>query len=69
MPSIVETDEISYVGADCLYCSGLETVVVKSGSNGQNSTSGAMKSVWVQMTGKHYFAFSATLNKCSAHLP
>jgi len=35
----------------------LETDVVKSGSNGQNGTSGAVKSVWVQMTGKHYFAF------------
>jgi len=47
----------------------LETDVVKSGSNGQNGTSGDTKSVRVQMTGKHYFAFSATLNKCSAHLP
>jgi hypothetical protein len=46
-----------------------ETDAAKSGSNVQNATSGAMKSVRVQMTGKRSFSFSATLNNRSARLP
>ena len=46
----------------------LETDVAKSGSNAQNATSGAMKNVQVQTTGKRFFGFSATPNKCSARL-
>jgi hypothetical protein len=41
----------------------------ENGSNAQNDTSGAMKSVRVQTPGIRFFAFSATLNKCSARLP
>jgi len=47
----------------------LDTDASKSGSNAQNATSGAMKSVQVQTTGKRFFGFSATSNKCSARLP
>jgi hypothetical protein len=47
----------------------LETNTAKSGSNEQNATSGAMKSVRVQATGKHFFVCPATLNKLSARLP
>ena len=46
---------------DCI----LETDEAKSGPNAQNVTSGAMKSFRVRATGKLFFAFSATLNKCS----
>ena len=50
--SLVETDEEnSDVDAECWYYSGLyrllETDTAKSGSNAQNATSGAMKSVRV----------------------
>jgi hypothetical protein len=47
----------------------LETDAAKSGSNEQNATSGAMKSVRVQTIGKYCFDFSATLKKYYAHLP
>jgi hypothetical protein len=40
----------------------------KNGSNAQNSTSGAMKSVQVQQAGKLFFGFSEALNKFSARL-
>jgi hypothetical protein len=73
-PSLVETvEENSDIDSECLYPSGLcrllETDAAKSGSNAQNATRGAMKSVRVQTTGKVFFAFPATLNKCSAPLP
>jgi len=71
-PSFVETgEENSDIDAECFSVQGciLETDAAKSGSNAQNATSGAMKSVRVQTTGKRSFAFSATLNKCSARLP
>jgi hypothetical protein len=72
--SLVETEEEnSDIDGECLCYSGLyrllETDAAKSGSNAQNATNGAMKSVRVQTTGKVFFAFSATLNKCSARLP
>jgi hypothetical protein len=47
----------------------LETDATKSVSSAQNGTIVAMKSVRVQTAGKRFFAFSATLNKCSARLP
>jgi hypothetical protein len=71
-PSFVETgEENSDIDAECFSVQGciLKTDAAKSGSNAQNATSGAMKSVWVQTSGKRPFAFSATLNKCSARLP
>jgi hypothetical protein len=47
----------------------LETDAAKRGSNAQNATSGAMKSIWVQTTGKCCFDYFAKLNKLSARLP
>jgi len=72
--SLVETDEEnSGIDAECLYCSRLYRMLERdadgSGSNAQNPTSGATKSVREQTTGRGFFAFSATLNKCSARLP
>jgi hypothetical protein len=45
-----------------------ETGVAKSGSNTQDATSGAMRSVRMQTTRQRFFAFSATLNNCSTRL-
>ena len=47
----------------------LEKDAAKSGWNAQNATTGAMKTVQVQTTGKRFFGFSATLSKFSASLP
>jgi hypothetical protein len=47
----------------------LETDAAKSGSNAQNATNGAMKSVQVHTTGKSFFGFSATPNKFSVRVP
>jgi len=44
----------------------LEADAEKSVSNAPNATIGVMKSVRVQTIGKRFFAFSGTLNKCSA---
>ena len=46
----------------------LETDATRSGSNTQNATCGAMKSVHVQTTGKSFFAFSGTLNALPVYL-
>jgi hypothetical protein len=44
-PSLIETDEENLgIDVECLGCI-LETDAAKSGSNAQNATSGAMKSI------------------------
>jgi hypothetical protein len=47
----------------------LETDAARSGLGARSATSGAMKSVRVQMTGKHLYALLATPSKCYARLP
>ena len=71
-PSLVETDtnvQILTLSGCIVQGSIVQRDAAKSGSNAQNATSGAMKSNQIQTTGTRFFAFSATLNKCSARLP